>query len=81
MGKASRKLSEEKSKYEKTLYHEEHDKTEINEDYLIIKKQNIKQDTIYEIQTKLSSFCHENSYSLCEYLDLDNIENYMDWLL
>jgi hypothetical protein len=38
-------------------------------------------DTSLEIQKELIKYSQEGGYTLCEYLDFPNIENYVIWLL
>ena len=38
-------------------------------------------ETATIIRQKILNYVDKGPYSLCEYLDIDNIENYLSWLL
>ena len=38
-------------------------------------------DLAFEIRTALFTFVDETGYPLCEYLDIDNVVNYLRWVL
>jgi uncharacterized membrane protein len=85
MGKANRKLAHNINAHY----------NDINKKYTEIIIEDIGQntkssDTLYnekvyntslEIQKELIKYSHEGGYTLCEYLDFSNIENYVKWLL
>ena len=74
MGKSKRQLEKERKK----IYNEE---IYITSQENIEEKQNDIKETTILIQKELLRFCNENSWPLCEYLDLQNIENFVEWLL
>lgn len=45
----------------------------------IIKNEEKHIDNVLEIRTILLNYVFENSLDLCEYLDNDNISNYINW--
>lgn len=79
MGKANRQLQKAKNEYEKeieqSLFHNN------NDDEVPIHNHQDYDDIAYQVQTELSKFCVDNSYALCEYLDIENIENYINWIM
>lgn len=52
---------------------DEYDDIEKNEMYLL--------DTSIMLRKRLIEYADEGSYPLCEYLDIDNVEIYLEWLL
>jgi hypothetical protein len=74
MGKASRELGLARAAINY--------KTEIAEDESnnkIIHTGFKHEDTSYELQQKIINYTNDNSYSLCEYLDLVNLSNFIEW--
>jgi|TARA_B110000259_G_C13993643_1_gene393557 hypothetical protein len=78
MGKASRQLSNARKTIDKEL---ENLDTPTNNIYEYTNTNNNNIDNIsLEVQKKLSNFCSKNSYSLCEYLDTENISNFIYYI-
>lgn len=83
MGKASRQLSNARKTIDKEL---ENLDTPTNNIYEYTNtntntNNNNNIDNIsLEVQKKLSNFCSKNSYSLCEYLDTENISNFIYYI-
>lgn len=80
MGKADRELTEaRKSIYEQSeeLIIQEYDNTEQKID----NENNIREDTVLLLKKRLIEYSNNSGLSLCEYLDINNIDNYIQWIL
>ena len=48
---------------------------------MIFQKNEKIEDISFEIKDAFINYTIDNGYPLCEYLDIDNVKNYVEWLL
>lgn len=48
---------------------------------IIFQKNEKIEDISFEIKDAFINYTIDNGYPLCEYLDIDNVKNYVEWLL
>lgn len=80
MGKASRTLNEERNK----IYKENIETDFLNTDNENIKKYNNEKKlhkVALEIKKEMIDFCQNDSYPLCEYLEIENIEVLLKYII
>ena len=82
MGKASRQLTNARNELNKEI--EENNKLQ-NDDFesLNIYNENsapTDEQNIFYIREEMLKFCDHNSYALCEYLDIENLGNFIKWI-
>lgn len=82
MGKAKRQLNNER----KAVFAEINDYYSVFTDTGIVKIINAEEteefkinELAWNIREMLFEYVHTNAYPLCEYLDIDNIINYIKW--
>jgi len=73
MGKASRELNLARE----AIYKKE--ETQNNTGEFRKPTDLLEEHTAYEVLQKMSEYTSDNSYALCEYLDLININNFIYW--
>ncbi len=85
MGKAKRLLNAARKEVFKDInrkynqepdpvyYHDNYDEDQDSDTKLI--------DLAYDIRQALFEYANETAYPLCEYLDMDNMINYIEWVL
>ena len=82
MGKAKRKLNKARKEYFKS-FEESDDKEYVNiceNDYEL--NYDIKLEiTSNNIREYIFDYVRENSLPICEFLDIDNMKNYINWLI
>ena len=85
MGKAKRILNAARKEIFKEIgrkYNQEPDPVHYHDTY----EDDVDEDTklidlAYEIRRALFEHVNETAYPLCEYLDIDNMINYIEWVL
>ena len=77
MGKASRQLSEARSEISKEMGE---NKIEENNGTNNIKHECFNDKFTDTIRQEMIEYCDKNSYALCEYLDVENLSNFIFWL-
>jgi|UniRef100_A0A6C0J114 hypothetical protein len=76
MGKASRELNLARE----AMYKQETKNDENNtEDYIKPTNNLFEENVAYHVQQAMIKYTSDNSYALCEYLDLDNLINFIYW--
>jgi hypothetical protein len=82
MGKASRQLTNARNQLNEEI--EENNKQESEDiENIFIDDINIvakDEEIVFNIREEMLEFCDHNSYALCEYLDLENLGNFIKWL-
>lgn len=82
MGKAKRKLIAARKAYYDYVY-DDCDLEEQQPDFETkrIETEMYNTDTAFILQQRLIEYAMENNWPLCEFLDLENVENFIQWML
>tara|TARA_Y100000389_G_C17458512_1_gene519867 strand:+ start:1305 stop:1553 length:249 start_codon:yes stop_codon:yes gene_type:complete len=79
MGKASRQLSEARHELNKEMEENNTEKI-INENNIETTNTSFNNEFAHTVRQEMLEYCDNNSYALCEYLDLENLSNFIFWL-
>ena len=85
MGKAKRQLNAARKEAFKEInrkYNQEPDPVHYHDTYEDDMDEGTKLiDLAYDIRQTLFEYANDTAYPLCEYLDMDNMINYVEWVL